>query len=87
GFALWPDVEKYLQGRKLSFDTSFLAGRIDPSLMRRIIRNHGIDKILFGTDYPWQSVAENRDFVLDLHLGAEAEQAIFYDNAASLLRL
>ncbi len=85
GYALWDDVENYLIGSPLYFDTSFLAGRMPAEQMKRIILQHGTDKILFGTDFPWQSVEENRHYLLGLGLEQAQLQAIFYDNGAALL--
>ncbi|MCR4963097.1 MAG: amidohydrolase family protein [Firmicutes bacterium] len=87
GYALWGEVEKELVGKDVYFDTSFLAGRIPKDVIKRIILNHGAERILFGTDFPWQGVEENRDFLLSLGLSQQQNQAIFYDNAAALLHL
>ncbi len=87
GYALWHEVEKELVGKNVYFDTSFLAGRIPRETIKRIISNHGTERILFGTDFPWQSVEENRDFLLNLGLSQQQNQAIFYDNAAGLLNI
>ena len=46
GFKMWDDVENYLVGTNLIFDTSMLSRYIDRGQCERIIRRHGFDKIV-----------------------------------------
>lgn len=85
GFRYWDDVEKYLVGKDIYFDTSFCLGYMEKDQKQRIINNHGHKKILFGTDSPWKNQGEEVQKIKDLCLGKEAEEAIFYKNAAELL--
>ncbi|NLB78280.1 MAG: amidohydrolase family protein [Clostridiaceae bacterium] len=87
GFRYWDDVEKYLVGKDIYFDTSFCLGYMEEEQKRRIIKNHGYKKILFGTDSPWKIQGEEVQRIKDLCLGKEAEEAILYKNAAELLRI
>ena len=48
---------------------------------------HGIDRILFGTDFPIQSYADSIDLIKALHLPHEDETKIFYTNACKILRI
>lgn len=54
GWNLWDEVEAYLVGTPIMFDTAFTADFISPEQYFRIIRNHGSEKILFGSDIPWE---------------------------------
>ena len=45
GFREWDDVEKYLVGTDILFDTAYLTGFIEPEQYRTIIKNHGAHKI------------------------------------------
>lgn len=85
GFMYWDDVEKYLVGKDIYLDTSFCLGYMDEAQKKRIIKNHGYKKILFGTDSPWKNQGEEVQKIKDLCLGKEAEEAIFYKNAIELL--
>lgn len=85
GFDCWDDVEKYLVGRNIYLDTSFIAGYIPDEQARRIILNHGTDKILFGSDCPWQNGQDTAAYVRSLQLGDAAERLIFSENVKKLL--
>lgn len=87
GWNLWDDTEKYLVGKELFFDTAMLSRFIDREQYRRIIKNHGSEKILFGSDSPWE---DPRDTYICLHsLGLNAEELdnITYKNAVRILNL
>lgn len=63
GFEMWYDVEKYLVGKDIYFDTSYCYGRMPYLHARRIMESHGSDKILFGSDSPWSDVSNEINFV------------------------
>ena len=85
GFLSWDDVEKYLVGTTIYFDTSMTAGYIEPEQMRRIIVNHGSDKILFGSDCPWNSPSEILQLLESLSLPEADLDNIKYRNGAEIL--
>lgn len=85
GNKCWDDVEKYLVGKNVYFDTAFLAGCISEEQAARIINNHGADKILLASDCPWHSTADEIEFINRLSLTDEQKNKIFYQNALKLL--
>ncbi|MDD3155175.1 MAG: amidohydrolase family protein [Victivallaceae bacterium] len=81
------DAEKQLAGQDFYFDLAFVFGKLPSEQIRRIIRKHGADRILWGTDSPWRS---EKDFLTEFHalgLSEEEERKILWDNAAALLNL
>lgn len=86
-FSYWDDVERFLVGTDIYFDTSYSLGIIDDEQAKRIIANHGYKKILFGTDSPWMDHEEEISKLKGLHLGKEVEDAILGLNAKALLEL
>lgn len=84
-FSYWDDVEKYLVGTDIYFDTSYSLGCISDEQAKRIILNHGYEKVLFATDSPWTDQREEIEKLRNLKLGTEAESAIFGINACKLL--
>ncbi len=87
GCMMWDEVEQYLAGENVYFDTSMASGRIDKDQMVRIIDKHGYDKILFGTDSPWGGQKEDINYIKSLGLSKEEEAAILGKNAKKLLNL
>lgn len=56
GFLLWEDTLKYLAGKEnIYLDTAFTFPYIDRRLFLKICKKHGVDHIIFGTDYPWRT--------------------------------
>ena len=80
GYKLWDGVERELVGRRLWFDLSYTTDRAPVEQLRRIVLNHGTDKVLFGSDFPWQSQTMALEGLRALGLGADAERAILGDN-------
>ena len=103
GWQNWDKVEKYLLKAPVFFDTAYSFGKVaarrgEENLLEfsenmskerfvRIARNHGIDKILFATDSPWSSQEEYIAFVEESGLDTGEKDKVFYENAATLLKL
>jgi len=85
GYAMWEQVEQHLVGRNIWMDTACTGGLIDREQYLRLIEKHGWQRILFGSDCPWQSPNEARKYLHQLELPPEQEQGILGDNLAGLL--
>lgn len=86
GHALWRDVEELLVGEDLFLDTSYSSYDLKKEGMARMIRSHGADKIVFGSDSPWTDAGEEIEFIKGLSLKKDETEAILYKNALSLLK-
>ena len=60
GNEMWDDVERYLVGQNVYFDTGVILNTMLQEQFLRIVHMHGADRILFGTDSPW---ADQKNFV------------------------
>ena len=85
GWMMWDEVAEKLVGTPIYFDTAFIADFIDKTLTRDIIKAHGADKVLFGSDAPWEDPAKTLDFLRSLDIDADEMQKICGDNAAKLI--
>lgn len=84
------EAKKYLVGRKLYLDTSLppaLESRINQETILQIIRSHGADKILFGTDFPLSDRKREAEYFHRLALNEKEKERILWKNAAELLKL
>lgn len=86
-FHMWDDVDKYLIGTDVYMDTSMTSGFLDKEKCRDMIIRHGADKILFGSDNPWQSPCEAYDYLLSLNLPEEDLEKIKHKNAERILNI
>ena len=87
GMYKWDDVEKYLVGEDIYFDTAFVGGEISDEQYERIIKAHGADKVLLGSDCPWQKTSKEVEFIERLNLTAEEKELIYFKNAKRLLMI
>ena len=103
GWGNWAQVESDLAGAPVWLDTAFTYGRLDPypgmepsphkntvlspEAFVRLCRRHGIHKILFGTDSPWQDQGEYVARLQAIGLTAAEQEAVLGKNAAKLLEL
>ena len=87
GWRMWDDVEKYLVGTNILFDTAFIADYIPHKQCIRIIKNHGSDKVLFGSDNPWEAPKRTIEFLMSLNLSQNDIENITYRNALKILNV
>ncbi len=84
---MWDAVEQELIGLPVYLDTAFVAGRLAPDRLTAMIRRHGAEWVLFGSDSPWADQRAAIDYLDSLDLTQSEREAIFYRNAARLLQL
>jgi predicted TIM-barrel fold metal-dependent hydrolase len=85
GYALWDDVHKYLAGRDIYLDTSYSMNDLGTEQMTELIRAHGADKVLFGTDSPWTDQKAEVSGIRALQLKDDEINGILGGNAERLL--
>lgn len=87
GYRMWDDSIIHLAGKNLYFDTSSALFALKPNRAVEIIRTLGVEKTLFGTDYPmWDPAGELTRFMA-LPLNDKERSAILWENAAKLLNI
>ncbi len=86
-FEMWDDVEKYLVGSEMFFDISYACSHIKKEQFLRIIRSHGADKILYGSDSPWESQSKPLEELNKLDLTQAEMDLITHKNAIKILGL
>lgn len=102
-WACWDEVERDLAGAPVYLDTAFSIGPLDayPDVpggpysrvvledgdFLRIARKHGIGRVLFATDSPWQPQKRYVERFSGIGLTKEEQRQIFGENARKLLGL
>lgn len=87
GWLLWDSVLEDLCGTKVYLDTAFSSGKMPPDYAKELIKAHGADKVLLGSDMPWSDTLDEVRFVQSLDLSAEDEEKILSNNAKRLLNI
>lgn len=87
GYSDWNEAKECLVGKNVYFDTSSTFCGLSYQEVTRIIRAHGVDKVLFGTDYPMAAQETELERFMHLDLTEEEKHKILYENARKLLNL
>lgn len=85
GHGLWRDVEDILLGKQIYIDTSFSSYMLGKEGMLKMIKKHGADKVLFGSDSPWTSAEHELKLINNLDLTGSEKDLILYKNALDIL--
>lgn len=82
------ETEEYLIGTDILLDTALCArGNIPEEQLTRMIRRHGAEKVLLGSDFPWHRSEEEIALIRSLPLTEEENAMILGGNAQRLLGL
>lgn len=87
GWQCWDDVQKYIIGRNIMIDTSLSLNFMSEKDATDMIKLHGTDKVLFGTDWPWFSQKESVELVSRLNLTDDEKNKILSENAKKILKI
>jgi predicted TIM-barrel fold metal-dependent hydrolase len=87
GYGDWDEAERWLVGRDIYLDTSNGIQYVTYEQFLRIVRNHGADKILFGTDCPWSDAKKEIALLKQSELTEAEKELIFSGNAKRILGL
>ena len=85
GWKLWDEVEEQLIGREIFMEVSFALKYLEKEQVKRMIRNHPADYLLFGSDSPWDDQKECLRQLEQLSLGSDLFTKITETNALQLL--
>ncbi|MBR2284426.1 MAG: amidohydrolase [Ruminococcus sp.] len=88
GLQMFDEAEEQLAGRygNVYLDTGVVSGYISDGQLLRMIRKQGAERILFGSDVPWDPPENEIAMIKRIGLTAEERELIFRGNAARLLR-
>ncbi len=87
GHKKWQESMECLVGRNLYMDTSSAIRYMDIAFASKLIKKHGTDKIVFGTDYPTVYHENELEFFYQLDLSENEREDILYNNSAKILGL
>ena len=85
GWNAWDKAVEHLVGADVILDTSFTTQFLPADRVAEIIDRHGPDRIVFGTDWPWDRQTESVEGIRGLGLVEDSLAKVFSRNAAELL--
>jgi hypothetical protein len=87
GFQQWAAVAEHLQGRDVWLDTAYTLGHLPDEEFVALVRAHGTDRVLFGSDGPWTDASREVAHLARLGFSAEEFEGLVGGNSARLLKL
>ena len=85
GLGYAAEVAEKLCGLDIYFDVSFGYAQLSRENAKRIVEKHGAEKLLFGTDAPWQTAQMEHRLLDTLELSDAEKEMIYSGNAKKLL--
>lgn len=85
GFRQWHAVTGRLAGRDVLFDTAYTLGHLPDEEFVALVREHGVDRVMFGTDGPWTDPVAQIAHLRRLPLASDELDAILGGNAERFL--
>lgn len=85
GWSIWEEAtEKLCKYKNFLVDCSSSLYAITPETAKELIHVYGVERVLFGTDYPLWTPEEEIERFMQIDLTEEERENIFYNNAAKL---
>lgn len=85
GYQMWDRAMDCLVGREVFFDTSSCLEFLPDERFLAMAREHGVNRVLMGSDYPFRAPGWEVARLASLGFGTEELEAIVGGNARSLL--
>lgn len=86
GYQMWDEVKEYLLGEDIYIDTSSTFDYLSSAEIVNIIRAHGVEKVLFGSDFPVKTPATELGQLSKLDLNLVERMKILSQNGLKLLK-
>jgi predicted TIM-barrel fold metal-dependent hydrolase len=87
GHLMFDEVSEHLAGHNLYIDTSFAHYILGDEAFTALVKKHGCDKVLFGSDSPWDDAGVLFEIIDSLDFTTDEKEQIFYKNAQKLLKI
>ena len=85
GWSIWEEATQKLYGYKnFLVDCSSSLYAISPEKAKELIFAYGVDRVLFGTDYPLWTPEQEIERFMQIDLTDDQREDILYNNAAKL---
>ena len=88
GWSVWEEASKKLSGYKNFYvDTCSSFYALKKETAKRIIETYGIDKVIFGTDFPMWSAKKELDYLFSLGFTEKELENILHNNILKVLKI
>ena len=84
GYLMWDEVRTHLCGRDVYLDTAYVPRNLDDAAFLSLARDHGIERVLFGTDGPWTDAGTEIAHLQGMGFRPDELEAMLHGNAERL---
>jgi predicted TIM-barrel fold metal-dependent hydrolase len=85
GWLVWNEVSELLAGLPIYLDTAAVRDFLPAPELVKLIKKHGADHVLFGSDSPWYDQGDDIRYIESLDLTQNEKDCILFANAKNLL--
>lgn len=85
GWSVWEEATEILADKNIYVDTSSSLYAISPETAVRLIHRYGVEKVLFGTDYPMWLPKDELERFMKLDLTDDEREKILHGNVERIL--
>ncbi len=87
GLRMWDEVRRHLlpAGKNVYFDTAYVSFYLSSGEMAELIADIGPERVIFGSDYPWEEPGRAAAIIESLELSESEKEALLWKNASRLL--
>jgi predicted TIM-barrel fold metal-dependent hydrolase len=85
GYRMWEQVHVIIDFKNVYFDTSACNSELDESKLKRMIELLGVDRTMYGSDFPWFDCGQELDAIKRISLSEEEKSKILWGNASRIL--
>ena len=88
GWSVWDEAERMLSGyERFYVDSSSSLYEMTPERAEQLIRIYGVERVLFGTDYPMWEIKTELERFMRINLTESEREDILYNNTARLFSI
>jgi uncharacterized protein len=87
GWRLWEAAAEHIIGRDVILDTAYTPGHLPDEEFVALVRRHGVDKVVFGSDGPFADPGAEVGKLRRVGLTADELELVLGENAARILDL
>ncbi|MPN46487.1 hypothetical protein SDC9_194073 [bioreactor metagenome] len=84
GMFMRGEAEKYLIGSSVYIDTALSCRLLSRKEYMKMIKEHDPDRIMFGSDFPWNDPKKELDYLMSLDITEALKEKLLWGNAAKL---
>ncbi|MEM2955225.1 MAG: amidohydrolase family protein [Nitrososphaerales archaeon] len=85
GYRMWDQIDALLDFKNVYFDTSATNSELDEFKLKRMIELLGIDRVMYGSDFPWFDWDQELKAIKKVSISEEEKKKILGGNASRIL--